>query len=213
MSRNTGIFGGTFNPVHRGHVEIGRWLQATLGLDRILYVLSARPPHKRLSPLAPDDVRWHMLQVALADQPGLEPCDLELRRDGPSWTLDTVRQLQAGAPHDRFCFLCGSEGFLRIETWRGYRELLAAVPFVVVLRREAHRVSLARLADRCHVPLVTVVPPLPPPPAICLVTAPTSTLALSSTEVRRCCRSRGDVDALVGKEVHTIMEASRAYEP
>ncbi|HNX98898.1 MAG TPA: nicotinate (nicotinamide) nucleotide adenylyltransferase [Candidatus Aminicenantes bacterium] len=213
MNRSTGIFGGTFNPVHRGHVEIGARLRELLGLDRILYVLSARPPHKRMMRLAPAEIRWQMLTAALAGAPGLEPCDLELRREGPSWTLDTVRSLGQAFPDDRFCFICGSEGFFRLETWRGYRELLAAVPFVVVLRKEGHRERVARLAGRCGVSLVETVPPLPSPPAICPLRVPTATLDLSSTEIRKRRKAGEGVEGMVAGDVQTIMEVSRAYEP
>ncbi len=213
MSRNTGILGGTFNPVHRGHVEIGVWLRDTLGLDRILYVLSARPPHKRLMRLAPVELRWQMLAAALAGQPGLEPCDLELRRDGPSWTIDTVRTLRQTLPDERLFFICGSEGFFRLETWRDYRELLATVPFLVVLRQNSHRTRVARLAERCGVPLAGSVPPLPAAPAICPVPAPTATLGLSSTQIRKHRRDGAGVEDWVSPEVQEIMNASRAYEP
>ena len=104
----TGLLGGTFNPVHRGHVDLGLKVKAAFGLEKVLYILSAQPPHKKLQPLPAAELRLSMLKEALRPYPGLEPCDLELRRPGDSWTIDTVRQLKRERPSERFFFITGS---------------------------------------------------------------------------------------------------------
>ena len=122
MSQNkTGLLGGTFNPVHRGHIELGLKIKAAFGLDRILYILSAQPPHKKRQAMPAAELRLAMLKAALLPHPGLLPCDLELRRRGESWTIDTIRELKAAQPDECFYFITGSEGFLKIRTWKEYR--------------------------------------------------------------------------------------------
>ena len=149
----TGLLGGTFNPVHRGHIELGLKIKAAFGLNRVLYILSAQPPHKKRQTLPPAELRLAMLQAALRPHPGLLPCDLELRRQGDSWTIDTIRELKAASPRERFYFITGSEGFLKIRTWKEYRRILHEVFFIIVLRQPGHRAQVERLLREEGIPL------------------------------------------------------------
>ena len=141
----TGLLGGTFNPVHRGHVELGLKIKAAFGLEKILYILSAQPPHKKLQALPAAELRLAMLKEALRPYPGLVPCDLELRRPGDSWTIDTIRQLKSDYPAERFYFITGSDGFLKIKTWKAYQQLLREVFFIIVMRQNSHQPWVERL--------------------------------------------------------------------
>src|SRR5512137_1629981 len=96
-----GLLGGTFNPVHRGHIELGLRVREDFGLDRILYILSARPPHKRNRGVPDARVRFRMLEKALKPYPELVPCDMEIGRAEPSWTIDTILELKDRRPADR----------------------------------------------------------------------------------------------------------------
>ncbi|MCP4217601.1 MAG: nicotinate (nicotinamide) nucleotide adenylyltransferase [bacterium] len=140
-----GLLGGTFNPVHHGHIDLGRHIKDAFQLDKVLYILSARPPHKKELEKAPIEIRWNMLEMALQHQPGLEPCDIEIKRDAWSWTIDTVTELKKRNPQSDFYFISGSEGFLKIKTWKNYKQLLDAVSFIVVLRKAHHREEVKNL--------------------------------------------------------------------
>jgi len=217
MAERIGVLGGTFNPVHRGHVELGRHLLAAFGLARVLYVLSALPPHKRLQRLPSVDLRWRMLELALRPFAGLEPCDVEIRRVGPSWTVDTLAELQRAYPRGRLFFICGSEGFLRIQTWKVYRRVLEAACFIVVLREARHERPLRELLAEIAVPAAESAPPgapLPAPPLVFLHRADSETLAISSTAVRKRVRRAGiaGIDGWVSPEVARIIEENRLYE-
>lgn len=224
----TGLLGGTFNPVHRGHIELGLKIKAAFALDRILYILSAQPPHKKRQPMPAAELRLAMLTVALQPYPGLLPCDLELRRKGDSWTIDTIRALKAGNPEERFYFITGSEGFLKIRTWREYRRLLREVFFIIVLRRAGHRPKVEKLLREEGVPIgpeyesapgpsapLQTGPPAPPqtgPPAAFLLAYVSDHLELSATAIRKM-RSRGqDVSPFVETSVRKIMEENKLYE-
>lgn len=146
MGKRVGLLGGTFNPAHRGHIDLGLRISEAFRLDYVLYILSAYPPHKNAVEIAPAAVRWQMLNAALAPYPRLLACDIEMKRDAPSWTIDTIRELTPLLPNAHFWFISGSEGFLKIRTWKEYSQLLKMISFIVMLRDEAHVPQVLKLA-------------------------------------------------------------------
>ena len=131
-----GILGGTFDPIHQGHVRAAEEMRDTLGLERVILVPSATPPHKAGSedaPIAAPELRLEWTRRALAGRPGLEVDPLELHREGPSYTIDTVREIAAriGGPP---VFLIGDDAFALFSTWRAPAELLALCHFAVMTR-------------------------------------------------------------------------------
>ncbi len=208
----TGLLGGTFNPVHRGHVDLGLKIKAAFGLEKILYILSAQPPHKKLQALPAAELRFSMLEEALRPYPGLVPCDLELKRPGDSWTIDTVRQLKCASPTERFYFITGSEGFLKIKTWKAYRQLLAEVFFIIVLRQNSHQARIERWlrSERIPLGLETDQPPLPPTAFLYAYASPY--LSLSATAIRKKTAQGVDISPWVEKNVQIIMEENKLYE-
>jgi len=208
----TGLLGGTFNPVHRGHIELGLKIKAAFGLDRILYILSAQPPHKKQQPMPAAELRLAMLRAALLPHPGLLPCDLELRRRGDSWTIDTIRALKADLPDERFYFITGSEGFLKIRTWKEYRRLLREVFFIIVLRRAGHRLKVEKLLREEGIPLQRELDDPGPPPGAFLHSYVSDYLELSATDIRRRMSLGQDISPYVQKNVRKIMEEIKLYE-
>jgi nicotinate-nucleotide adenylyltransferase len=211
-TNRTGLLGGTFNPVHRGHIELGLRIRAAFALDRVLFVLSARPPHKKRQRLPAAELRLAMLEAALRPHPGLEPCDLELRRQGESWTIDTVRELKAAAPQERFYFIAGSEGFLKIRTWKDYRQLLREVYFIIVLRRPGHRAQVERLLRAEGVACDREPADPAPPPAAFLHAYASDYLELSATAIRQKRAHGQDISPYVEQNVQKIMEEIKLYE-
>jgi nicotinate-nucleotide adenylyltransferase len=130
-----GLLGGTFNPVHNGHLAIARQTREALGLDQILFVPSNHPPHKSHDSLAPAQDRYAMVRLAIASDSSLAISDVELRRPGKSYSIDTIRMLQKeyGAQTE-LVFLIGLDAFLDFPSWRDPRTLLELCPFVVLSR-------------------------------------------------------------------------------
>lgn len=114
-----GLYGGTFNPIHRGHIHILNAFTEILELGRILVMPTAEPPHKRARTLAPGADRLRMCQIAAEQVTGAEVLvsDLELRRGGRSYSSDTLRELQARYPGDTLHFLMGEDMFLTVQNW------------------------------------------------------------------------------------------------
>lgn len=133
-----GIFGGSFNPPHKGHLLAAQEAVRTLGLDRVLFVPAALPPHKTLAPGSPDGrTRLALVERAVRNLPWAEVCALELERSGPSYTADTLRELAAQFPDDRLYLLMGTDMFLSLHTWYQPEVICSLAVIVLCIRDDA----------------------------------------------------------------------------
>ncbi len=147
--RRIGLLGGSFDPPHAGHLHVARAARGRFGLDRVVFVPAAEPPHKPGRQLASGADRLALLRLLLAGEPGCEVSDLELVRGGRSFTIDTVRALPAalGEPADcEIYLLIGSDNLAGLPQWREARALLERVQPVVVRRAGALGDEIAALA-------------------------------------------------------------------
>jgi nicotinate-nucleotide adenylyltransferase len=133
-----GLFGGTFNPFHLGHLEVARDVQTGLALDKIIFIPAALPPHKAPGWIADAEDRLAMLRLALADRPSFLTSDVELQRKGPSYTIDTVHYY-GSRYHDKgeLFLIIGLDAFLEIDTWKSYKALFKSIQMVVMSRPSA----------------------------------------------------------------------------
>lgn len=133
-SRRIAIFGGTFDPFHNGHLRMALEVMEGLPLTDLLLVPSARPPHKPSRPMATAEDRFAMACAAVAGIEGISVLDIELRREGPSYSLLTVLEVSERNPGAELLFLIGADAFAEITTWHRYRDLLAACDFLLLPR-------------------------------------------------------------------------------
>ncbi len=145
-----GLFGGSFDPIHAGHVETVQGARRALGLDRVLYLPTAQPPHKPGRKLAPALSRYAMVELALLAEEGLYASPFELTFGRPAYTIDSLEHFRRSYPDDELHLLIGGDSFLELESWWRWREI-AEIAHLVVLSRpgsdlEAERLSPA-LAD------------------------------------------------------------------
>jgi nicotinate-nucleotide adenylyltransferase len=132
--KRVGIFGGTFDPIHHGHLILGHEAIEALRLDRLLFIPAAASPHKLdLKPAAPD-VRLEMLRAAIEGEPGFQLDEMELQRPPPSFAVDTVELLRFRQPTAEFFFLIGEDNVGRLATWHRFAELSEMVQFVALAR-------------------------------------------------------------------------------
>lgn len=130
-----GLLGGSFNPIHEGHLAIARAARQALGLDRVVLVPAARPPHKvKDQDLAPAEDRLAMTRLAAGGEAGLEVSGIELEREGPSYSIDTVRAFATREPGAEIYFLIGSDTLPELRTWKDSKALVALARFAVVAR-------------------------------------------------------------------------------
>lgn len=211
MKNRIGLLGGTFNPVHCGHLEIGLKIGETFGLERVVYILSANPPHKRGMVHTPARIRWEMLNSALEPYPELVPCDVEMKRSRPSWTIKTIQVLKDMFPRKKLFFISGSEGFLKIKTWKSYRQLLESVFFVVLLREPSHLESIRSMLEPESVSCSLDPGEDLDLPGVYCHSYRSSQLQLSSTRIRRRLRSNESVAGLIPEGVLKIIEENDLY--
>lgn len=138
-----GILGGTFNPVHIAHLRIAEEVRERFDLARVLFVPAATPPHKPLAGELPFASRCRMVELAIAGNPKFAVSDIEGKRHGKSYSVETIHAFRAGYPDDEFFFIVGSDSFLDIGSWHKYATIFASCNIVVVERPGAVVSSLS----------------------------------------------------------------------
>jgi nicotinate-nucleotide adenylyltransferase len=130
-----GLLGGTFDPIHCGHLDVAEAARTQLGLEHVSLVPSHDPPHRSTGPHASVFHRFALAALAVDDLPHYSVLDMELVREGPSYTIDTLRRLHArGWRPSQLFFIIGSDAFAEIASWRAYPEVLDAAHFAVLTR-------------------------------------------------------------------------------
>lgn len=134
MSLRLGLFGGTFDPIHVGHLILAEITHEMLDLDRLVFIPARVPPHKR-GARASAEHRLRMTELAAADNPHFDVSDVEIRRDGPSYTVETLRHLrEENPPGTEHYLLMGADSARDLESWREHEELLRSSTVVVLAR-------------------------------------------------------------------------------
>ena len=129
-----GILGGTFNPIHLAHLRVAEEVREVCALDRVLFLPAASPPHKSVAEEVSFTDRLALVEAAVADHPDFVASDLEARRHGKSFSVDTLEILQRERPGDEFFFIIGMDSFRNLPTWRDYRRLFSLTNIVVAPR-------------------------------------------------------------------------------
>lgn len=182
----TALFGGSFDPIHHGHLILAREALEQVGLDRVVFIPAAISPFKlETAPVEPE-IRLEMVRAAIAGEPGFECDDSEIHRTGPSYTVDTVEAWRARAPGDELFYFIGQDNVEDLPKWRRYGELRSMVQFVVFERNHS-------------------APPHPYPRI-------QRRLDFSATEVRKRVAERQSIRYLVPEAVRAIIEARHLYQ-
>ena len=208
------VFGGSFNPIHYGHLLLADEVLEQLELDRVLFVPAAQPPHKPPGSLAPAADRHRMVELAVAGHPGFAVSDLELRRSGPSYTVDTLEALAAAG--DTLFLLLGSETFLDLLSWREPARIAALARLVVVPRTgspfdpgSAAALKVARAVGATG--FAHVEPGRPLPEGRVLIVHATS-LPISSSDLRRRAREGRSLAYRLPDALVTYLRERRLYQ-
>lgn len=173
-----GIYGGSFNPPHLGHIRAAQETRRRLRLDRVILIPDAVPPHKTLAAGSPDaKTRLALVRLAVEGCEGLEVSDIELRRDGPSYTVDTLRQLHTQYPQDELFLLMGTDMFLTFDQWRGPDAIAQMAALVCMYRTEKSGALAAELQEKAQLLRRTL--------CARVEFAENDALELSSTQARR----------------------------
>lgn len=196
--RRIGVLGGTFDPVHNGHLYIANALRAALDLERVVWVPAGRPPHKTGQIVSSDRDRLAMLDLALAGSAVDQIDTIDLERSGPSYTADTLEILAERFAPARLFFLMGEDSLRDLPTWHDPERLLRAAELAVAARPgvDADLESVARqvptVKGRVHL-------------------VPTAELAISSSEIRRRVRKNQSIHELVPAAVEMYIRDHGLY--
>ncbi|HET9050702.1 MAG TPA: nicotinate-nucleotide adenylyltransferase [Candidatus Dormibacteraeota bacterium] len=191
------LLGGTFDPIHCGHLAVADQVRALLGADEVWLIPSGTPPH-RGSTAAPAGARAAMVRAAAAGRPGLRVLDLELRRPGPSYTSTTIAELAREHPGVELWFLLGADAARDIRAWHRLGDLLEVARFVVVNRDGAPELTPSAAAALGFDPARTRVVRVDSPP-------------ISATDIRRRAAAGEPLEGLVPPEVEAIIVARGLY--
>ena len=142
-----GLFGGTFDPIHWGHLRNAEEVREAFSLDRLLFIPAGNPPHKRRGAAASARDRLEMVRLAIAKNPGLALSTVEFSRPGKSYSIDTVRHFaKSRAAQDSLYFILGLDAFLDIGSWKGFEEIFSLCHFIVTSRPgSGNSMSLSRM--------------------------------------------------------------------
>jgi nicotinate-nucleotide adenylyltransferase len=212
-----GLQGGTFNPVHLGHLRAAGEARRRLALDRVLLIPSAQPPHKPSLDMAPAEHRLRMVKLACRGRAGLAASGLEIEAGGTSYSILTLENVRRRKPEAVFFFVLGIDAFLEIKTWRAYRDVLAQCHFVVTSRPGYDLARARRVLDgapsyrfREVESGAAAAARLPRTPTIFLLRM--DALDVSSTDVRSRARRGESLAGLVPGPVEKYIRRHRLYQ-
>ncbi|MEX2016832.1 MAG: nicotinate-nucleotide adenylyltransferase, partial [Candidatus Hydrogenedentales bacterium] len=187
-----GIYGGTFDPIHNAHLAIAQTARDAADLDKVLFMVAHVPPHKTARTGATPAQRLAMVEATLSEHPRMKASNLELRRDGPSYTVDTLRLLRALEPEADFFLILGMDSLLDLPNWREPETILQLARILAVPRPGEHLEVPAALADHVQV-------------------LPFNTMDISSTDIRRRIAAGQSISHLVPPPVARMIEEQRLY--
>jgi nicotinate-nucleotide adenylyltransferase len=197
-----GVFGGTFDPVHLGHLILAEQCREQARLDRVLFVPSARPPHKQRHPVSPFRHRAEMLQLATAGHPAFRIDELENERAGPSFTVDTLDELKKRYPDAEWFFLVGSDTLAEMHEWHDPAGIVRRAGLLVVARGGERVLSAEELRASLR---------LPQGEAVRLAVIESPRIEISSRELRRRAALGRSLRYLVPRAVECYIEEKGLY--
>lgn len=193
-----GIYGGTFNPIHLGHLHLVNEIQAVLHFDQILFIPAKTPPHKEANDLASGKDRLEMVRLAAEEIPGAMVSDIELHSHGKSYTVYTLEKLHALLPGKEFTLMMGADMLLTFDQWFRWQDILSMARIAAVARGAGETEALKKKAAE-----------LSPEGRIDVIEA--SPLPMSSTEIREKIKAGGDLSAYLPEKVRRYIARTGLY--
>jgi nicotinate-nucleotide adenylyltransferase len=199
MSQRVAILGGTFDPIHLGHLAIAADVQHAIGAARVLFVPAAQQPFKLGVPMTQAEDRLQMVRLAVADNPAFEVSTVEIDRGGVSYTVETVAQLRESLPHTELFLIVGADAAADLPRWH-QAERLMSLCRVAVVERPGYRVDVSRMYTEL------------PAARDRLMVAPGPAFTISASEIRQRVREGRPVRYHVPAVVYAYLRQRRLYE-
>lgn len=212
-----GLFGGTFNPIHSGHIKAARLVREKFSLDKILFIPSSIPPHKDSSEVASPSFRLKMVELAVTSYPFFIPSSLEIDAEERSYSIITLGKIKKLYPSAQVFFILGIDAFLEIETWKEYKRVLDSCSFVVI-SRPGYRLGDAKkvlgVQYRGDIIELTGSEDLgkSKPVNFKIFLLPIDALNIASSELRNRIKSGMSISGLVPKAVESYINEKKIYQ-
>ena len=192
MASRIGLMGGTFDPVHHGHLFAAEEVRYAFSLEKVVFVPAGRPWQKSESSVTPAELRYEMTRIATADEPAFDVSRAEIDRSGPTYTVDTLREFRRCSPSTQLFFITGSDAILQILTWKDADEALSLATFVAVTRPTHDLSAVENLPGRIE-------------------TLEIPALTISSTDIRRRVAGGRPIRYLVPDAVASFIDEHGLY--
>lgn len=189
---NIGLFGGSFNPIHNGHVRLAKSLLQEAALDEVWFLVSPQNPFKQNQQLLDDDKRLQLVRLALKEEPQLMASDFEFHLPKPSYTWNTLQALEQEYPEGKFTLLIGGDNWEAFDKWYRYEDILKRYPIIVYPREGSKVPGVKFLGSEIQI----VETPL---------------INISSTQIRQRLHEGKSVRGLVNTEVAMVIEQEHLY--
>jgi len=212
-----GLFGGTFNPIHLGHLKAAEAVRGRFGLEAVLFIPSFLPPHKSTGNMASSEDRFRMVELALRDQPAFVPSPLEIEAPEKSYSFITLEKAGRLYPKSWLFFILGIDAYLEIKTWKSFREVLRLCLFIVISRpgydldkarrllKNEENVRVSEASGKRSVPERLLS-------EFNVFLTPIEALDISSTEIRDKARKGEPIAGLVPSAVEEYIREKHLYQ-
>ncbi len=196
-----GILGGTFNPIHFGHLRAAEEVRERLNLERVMFIPCGIPPHRPMDELVPFPHRYQMVKLAIADNPFFYVSKMEGNRDGKSYTVDTLKLLLQKETDAEFYFILGLDAFLGIDTWKSPQTLFELAHFVVLPRKTLSKDQIMPILENFFSDVKTEEDSFFLPSGKIIYYCPITLLNISASQIRRLVRENKSIRYLVPEVV------------
>jgi nicotinate-nucleotide adenylyltransferase len=198
--KKLGIMGGTFDPIHYGHLVAAEMARSEFNLNKVLFIPTGTPPHKNRGDISAADLRYEMVESAIKDNPAFICSDIEIRRQGPSYTVDTMRVLNRAWPEHELYFITGTDALREIFSWHEAEEILNLIQFIGASRPGFDASDFLLHVQEEHPEIQGKIHHLEVP-----------ALAISSTDIRHRVKHGQPIRYLLPESVRLFIEKSNLY--
>ncbi|WP_407307143.1 nicotinate-nucleotide adenylyltransferase [Desulfosporosinus sp. SB140] len=195
-----GIMGGTFDPIHYGHLVAAEMARSKFNLSKVLFIPTGIPPHKNRRDISAGELRFEMVERAIQDNPAFACSSLEIERQGPSYTVETLRVLSRAWPEHELYFITGTDALREIFSWREAEEILTLIEFIGAARPGFDASDFLEHVQEEHPDIIGKIHYLEVP-----------ALAISSTDIRFRVRHRQPIRYLLPESVRLFIQEHNLY--
>ena len=201
--KKIGIIGGTFDPIHYGHLIAAHWAQESFLLDKVVFMPAGSPPHKLNKSVLAAEHRYMMTLLATNNHPNFEVSSMEINRDGPSYTIDTINELHKNynGKNIRILFITGADSILKLHTWKKYEDLIKKCFFIAVTREGYNTKMLYKRIEELHKIYGKRIFNIEIP-----------SVGISSTELRKRISNNKSVKYLLPSSVEQYIKKNKLYQ-